>query len=164
MQGNEKMQHTAYNSMSRSNRKSNWKQTRAMELVPKERLIHVYKNLDREFSLRDLQKESLRVLYKLRRTNHWRSSTQCTIGTDKNATSTEETNRDQEPKTLPSTNASNAPTPTRTTIVDRKQGSQRIIAGTNRKIKQAAWMEAYKTKRNYTVNKPTILKAKKSSF
>lgn len=136
-----------------------------MALIPNERLIKVYKDLDREFSLRDLQKESLRVLYKLRRTNHGRPSTQCTIGTDQNSNCKEERNRDQEPKSLPSSSASNQPTDTRTTkILHRKQGSQRTIAVTNLKIKQAAWMEAYKTKRNYTVYKPTILKAKKSSF
>jgi hypothetical protein len=137
-----------------------------MELVPNERLIKMYKNLDREFSLRDLQKESLRVLYKLRRTNHFSTpSTQCsTVVTEKCTNLKDKTNRDNGKKSLSSRSNSNLLTNFRTTNLHRKQGSQRNIADTtNLKIKQAAWMEAYKTKGSYTLKKP-ILKAKKSSF
>jgi hypothetical protein len=148
----------------RSDILSKRKETRSMALVPNERLIKMYKNLDREFSLRDLQKESLRVLYKLRRSNHFLTpSAQCSVVAEKCTNFRDETNRDNGKKGLSSKSRSNLPTNICTTNLHKKQGSQRTIADKNLKIKQAAWMEAYKTKRSYTLKKP-INKAKKSSF
>lgn len=146
--------------MGRSEIKPKRKDTRTMALVPsKERLMSMYKNLEREFSLKDFQKESLRVLYKLRRTKHLIPPAQHTTAEqNENCNySNEETKNGIRSKRIAVKSSSTQkdkqiiqPTSNCATNNDKKR-CQRNQTRENQNVKEAAWMEAYKIKRNLAV-------------